>query len=90
MVLQARVERIDLLYSTLIDDDGIRVFSPNGTLANSVIKNYSKIASRRMQFSFLISYETDIKQTRESILQLLGGEDRIQSNPKTGSMWWMV
>ncbi|MGO1595238.1 MAG: mechanosensitive ion channel family protein [Sphingobacterium sp.] len=76
------VERIDLLYSTLIDDDGIRVFSPNGPLANSVIKNYSKIASRRMQFSFLISYETDIKQTRESVLQLLGGEDRIQSTPK--------
>ena len=75
------VERIDLLYSTLIDDDGIRVFSPNGPLANSVIKNYSKIAARRMQFSFLISYETDIKQTRESVLQLLGAEDRIQSSP---------
>ncbi|MGO1817893.1 MAG: mechanosensitive ion channel family protein, partial [Sphingobacterium sp.] len=68
------VDRIDLLYSTIIDDEGIRVFSPNGTLANSVIKNYSKITSRRMQFSFLISYGTDIKQTRESVLQLLGGE----------------
>lgn len=76
------VDRIDLLYSTIIDDEGIRVFSPNGTLANSVIKNYSKITSRRMQFSFLISYGTDIKQTRESILQLLGAEDRIQSTPK--------
>ncbi|MGO1788152.1 MAG: mechanosensitive ion channel family protein [Sphingobacterium sp.] len=77
------VDRIDLLYSTIIDDEGIRVFSPNGTLANSVIKNYSKITSRRMQFSFLIAYGTDIKQTRESILQLLGAEDRIQSIPKS-------
>lgn len=76
------VDRIDLLYSTIIDDEGIRVFSPNGTLANSVIKNYSKITSRRMQFSFLISYGTDIKQTRESILQLLGKEGRIQADPK--------
>lgn len=76
------VERIDLLYSSIIDDDGIRVFSPNGTLANSLIKNYSTIASRRMQFSFLVAYETDIKQTREAILKLLGEDERIQSVPQ--------
>ena len=75
------VERIDLLYSTIIDDDGIRVFSPNGSLANSVIKNYSKILSRRMQFSFMITYETDIKQARNAVLQLLASDDRIQTSP---------
>lgn len=75
------VERIDLLYTTIIDDEGIRVFSPNGSLANSLIKNYSKIASRRMQFSFLISYQTDIKTTRESILNLLAQDERVQANP---------
>lgn len=75
------VERIDLLYSTIIDDEGIRVFSPNGSLANSVIKNYSKILSRRMQFSFMITYETDIKQARNAVLQLLASDDRIQTSP---------
>ncbi|HIY75612.1 MAG TPA: mechanosensitive ion channel [Candidatus Sphingobacterium stercorigallinarum] len=75
------VERIDLLYSTIIDDEGIRVFSPNGSLANSVIKNYSKILSRRMQFSFMITYETDIKQARTAVLQLLASDERIQTSP---------
>lgn len=75
------VERIDLLYSTIIDDEGIRVFSPNGSLANSVIKNYSKILSRRMQFSFMITYETDIKQARNAVLQLLASDERIQTSP---------
>ncbi|WP_156309242.1 mechanosensitive ion channel family protein [Sphingobacterium endophyticum] len=76
------VERIDLLYTTIIDDDGIRVFSPNGTLANSVIKNYTKITARRMQFSFVISYDTNIKQAREAILSVLNADQRILDTPK--------
>ena len=76
------VVSIDLLYTTITDDDGIRVFSPNGTLANSVIKNYTKITSRRMQFSMLISYDTNIKAARENILQILTTDNRILKSPK--------
>ncbi len=76
------VERIDLLYTTIIDDDGIRVFSPNGTLANSVIKNYTKITARRMQFTFVISYDSNIKQARETILSVLNSDKRILDAPK--------
>jgi len=76
------VVSIDLLYTTIIDDDGIRVFSPNGTLANSVIRNYTKITSRRMQFSMLISYDTNIKTARENILQILNADKRILQGPK--------
>ncbi|WP_313262244.1 mechanosensitive ion channel family protein [Sphingobacterium sp.] len=75
------VERIDLLYTT-IDDDGIRVFSPNGTLANSVIKNYTKITARRMQFTFVVSYDTNIKVAREAILSVLNTDERILDAPK--------
>ena len=76
------VERIDLLYTTIIDDDGIRVFSPNGTLANSVIKNYTKITARRMQFTFIVSYDTNIKVAREAILSVLNTDERILDSPK--------
>ncbi|HAE67759.1 MAG TPA: mechanosensitive ion channel protein MscS [Sphingobacterium sp.] len=76
------VERIDLLYTTIIDDDGIRVFSPNGTLANSVIKNYTKITAQRMQFTFVVSYDTNIKVAREAILSVLNTDERILDAPK--------
>lgn len=76
------VERIDLLYTTLIDDDGIRVFSPNGPLANSVIKNYTKISARRMQFTLMVSYETNIKDAREAVLNVLKADKRILDKPK--------
>ncbi|MVZ66842.1 mechanosensitive ion channel [Sphingobacterium sp. DK4209] len=76
------VERIDLLYTSLIDDDGIRVFTPNGPLANSVIKNFTKIASRRMQFTLVVSYDTNIKVAREAVLTVLNNESRILDKPK--------
>ena len=76
------VEKIDLLYTSLIDDDGIRIFSPNGTLANSVIKNFTKILSRRMQFSLLLSYDTNIKVAKDAILTVLAADKRILGTPK--------
>ena len=33
------VDKIDLLYTSLTTSNGLKVFSPNGALANSVIKN---------------------------------------------------
>jgi len=75
------VERIDLLYTTMIDDDGIRVFTPNGPLANSVIKNFTKIASRRMQFTLNVSYDTNIKVAREAVLSVLKADKRILDKP---------
>ena len=64
------VEKIDLLYTTLITTQGIKVFSPNGALANSVIRNYTKIARRRMEFIIGISYNDNIKEAKELILSI--------------------
>lgn len=75
------VEKIDLLYTTLIDDSGIRVYSPNGTLANSVIKNFTKIANRRFQFVIGIGYEDNIKVAKDAVLKMLDNEAEVLKNP---------
>ncbi|MGJ1267731.1 mechanosensitive ion channel family protein [Sphingobacterium spiritivorum] len=75
------VERIDLLYTTLIGADGIRVFSPNGTLANSVIKNYTKIVNRRLEYVIGISYDANIKTAKDIILEVLKSDERILETP---------
>ncbi len=75
------VNNIDLLYTTLTNDDGIQVFSPNGTLANSVIRNFTKITYRRMQFTMNVSYDTKVQGAREAILQVLKADDRIVASP---------
>ncbi|WP_164108007.1 MULTISPECIES: mechanosensitive ion channel family protein [Sphingobacterium] len=75
------VEKIDLLYTTMIDDSGIRVFSPNGSLANSVIKNYTKILSRRFEFVIGISYDDNIKVAKDTILAVLHQETEVLKTP---------
>lgn len=75
------VDKIDLLYTTLIDDNGIRVYSPNGSLANSVIRNFTKISSRRIQFSILLSYDANVKTARETILKVLSEDSRVLPTP---------
>lgn len=75
------VEKIDLLYTTLTDDNGIKIYSPNGTLANSVIKNFTKVANRRIQFTLLLSYDANVKVARETIMNSINSDSRILKVP---------
>lgn len=75
------VEKIDLLYTTLRNTSGIAVFSPNGTLANSVIKNFSKITNRRFEYTIGISYDANIKTAKNIIVSILSNDKRILKDP---------
>lgn len=76
------VERIDILYSTLIGDDGVRIFSPNGPLANSVIKNYTKIVQRMFEYTITISYDKNVKDAKDIILRVLRSNENILMSPE--------
>lgn len=79
---EGTVEKIDLLYTTLSNSQGIKVFSPNGALANSVIRNFSKISKRRIDFQLGISYDDNIKEVKEAIEKLLDADARVLKAPK--------
>lgn len=75
------VDKIDLLYTSLTTTSGIKVFSPNGLLANSVIKNFTKIANRRFEYTIGISYEDNIKTARTVIFNVLTNDVRVLQTP---------
>lgn len=75
------VDKIDLLYTSLTNSDGIKVFSPNGPLANSVILNYTKITNRKFEYVIGISYEDNIKTAQQVILNVLKSDSRVVDNP---------
>lgn len=79
---EGTVEKIDLLYTTLSNSQGIKVFSPNGALANSVIRNFSKISKRRIDFQLGISYDDNIKEVKQVIEKLLDVDARVLKTPK--------
>lgn len=79
---QGTVEKIDLLYTTLTTVDGLKVFSPNGALANSVIKNYTKITQRRIELVVGVDYKDNIKIAKDVILNTLKSDDIIKTTPE--------
>ena len=78
---EGTVDKIDLLYTTLTNAQGIKVYSPNGALANSVIRNYSKITNRRFEYLVGISYEDNIKTAQKVILDILNNDPRVVQEP---------
>lgn len=70
-----QVEKIDLLYTTLLTFDNKVITIPNGKLANSTIVNYTRSEERRVDCSFSVTYQEDITKVKD-ILQAVA-----ESNP---------
>lgn len=75
------VSRIDILYTELRNAEGISIFAPNGPLANSVISNYTDISNRRAEYFIGIAYESDIREARQIILNVLHADERVLRIP---------
>lgn len=78
---EGTVESIGLLYTIITGPTGLKIFSPNGPLANSVITNYTEITSRRYDFVVGISYDSNIKEARQVILAALAKIPAVLQTP---------
>ncbi len=70
------VSAITVVYTVLLTPDNKTITIPNGTLTNSVIKNYSTEKNRRVDFLFSVDYSCDSEQVKKII------ENVITSHPK--------
>ncbi len=64
------VEKIKLFYTYLITPDNKVSMIPNGVLANGVITNNSVKDTRRVDFTFSISYDSDVDKAKEIIKEV--------------------
>ena len=69
------VDGIDLFVTTLRTYDNKVITIPNGTINTSVIVNYSRRDSRRVDCKFGISYDSDLALAKSVLLRV------AQSNP---------
>lgn len=77
------VDHIDLFYTTIMTYDNKVVTIPNGQLANNTVINYTKLDIRRIDFSFGISYESDIAKAKKVMLEVCERNPLILSEPET-------
>lgn len=76
------VEEIRLFHTYLRTGDNKIVVIPNGTAGNSVIVNYSTIATRRDDIIFSIAYDNDFDKAKELIMQCIKNCPLIMEDPE--------
>ena len=73
---------IQIFVTQLLTSNNQAIFIPNGILSNGVIINYSQQHNRRTDLLFSVSYDTDIKQAKDLIMNILDNDPKILKHPK--------
>lgn len=76
------VESIQIFQTVLTTPDNKMIVVPNGSVIGSPIVNYSRHATRRIDYTIGVSYGADLKKTKEVISGILAAEPRILKTPE--------
>jgi len=80
--LEGVVKEIQIFNTILTTIDNKTIIIPNGSLATSTLTNYSKQPTRMVMWTVGVSYGTDFKVARESIMRLINADKRILNDPE--------
>lgn len=75
------VEDIRIFFTYIVTPDNRTVMIPNGVLANGVIRNNSMKDRRRVDFKFQVSYDSDLKLVKDTLLELVMQDERVYKDP---------
>lgn len=75
------VSEIQIFVTKIISANNQTIFVPNGALSNGTITNYSVAGTRRIDLLFSISYETNIKQAKEIVMEVINSHPEILKTP---------
>ncbi len=76
------VAEISVVYTELLTLDNKRVTIPNGSLTNSVIKNYSAEDLRRVDLTFNVAYNSDDQQVKKIINDIIAAHPQALKDPE--------
>ena len=79
--ISGTVEDIHMTRTKIRTPDNKIVYSPNGSLSNGNITNYSVKTTRRIDFTFSIGYSSDYNKAKELISELIDANDAILKTP---------
>ncbi len=76
------VAEISVVYTELLTLDNKRVTVPNGTLTNSIIKNYSSEELRRVDLVFNVAYNSDDQKVKSIIREIIDAHPQALKEPE--------
>ena len=75
------VKEIEIFTTKLLTPENKEVIIPNGALSNGNIVNYSTEGRLRVDLTFGVSYDSDIKQTKEVLMNVLTSHPKVLKDP---------
>lgn len=75
------VSSINIFHTQLNTPDNKVIILSNGPLANGPIVNYSKESTRRVDFTFGVGYNDDLKLVRSTLEEIIQADSRILKDP---------
>ena len=75
------VKEIEIFTTKLTGLSNREIIIPNGALSNGNIINYSTEGTRRVDLTFGVGYDSDIKKTKEVLLRVLTENVKVLKDP---------
>lgn len=75
------VKAINVFVTTLTTPDNKTVVIPNGPLSNGSITNYTTLGKLRVDLLIGISYDADIQQARNVIMEVMKNDPKVLQDP---------
>jgi len=75
------VKEIEIFTTKLIGLSNKEIIIPNGSLSNGTIVNYTTEGTRRVDLVFGVGYDSDIKQTKNVLMDVLTAHPKVLKDP---------
>jgi len=75
------VKEIEIFTTKLLTPTNKEVIIPNGALSNGNIVNYSTEGKLRVDLTFGVGYDSDIKQTKDVLMNVLTSNPKVLKDP---------
>lgn len=75
------VKEIEIFTTKILTPENKLVIIPNGALSNGNITNYSEEGMLQVRHTIGVSYDADIKQTKEVLMGVLTAQDKVLKDP---------
>lgn len=78
------VNSIQIFSTRIITSNNQVIYMPNGALSNGTIKNFSQEPLRRAEIVLNVAYNSNLKQVKDIILQVIKQDERVLDEPDAG------
>jgi len=75
------VKEIEIFTTKLTGKTNREIIIPNGSLSNGNIINYSSTGTRRVDLEFGVSYDANIKETKNVLMNVLTSQNKVLKDP---------